>query len=430
MEMNKVCAVILGGGQGTRLRPLTRDRAKPAVALAGKYRLIDVPLSNCIHSGIKKMFVVTQFSSVSLHRHIMQTYAFDHFSDGFIDILAAAQTNQRSNWYQGTADAVRGTLPHIHYFKSNATLILSGDHLYRMDYRRLLQFHDESNADITLAACPVNRTAASQMGLLRATDKGRVHDFVEKPKDDAVIAACKAPVDLCRAAGHATHEDLFLASMGIYVFRPQVLTELLSSSNQIDFGREVIPSALGRFNVNAYLFAGYWRDIGSIRDFFDANISLAQPEAPFSLYQPGWPFFTHARSLAPCRVVGSTIVDSLLAEGSDIHGAEIADSVIGVRSVIRPGSHLREVVMLGADFYEGDQLAEDIVVAHDDMVPLGIGPDCRLERVILDKNVHLGDGVVIRRQPDGANVDGDLFCVRDGITVIPGNTVIPAGTVI
>jgi glucose-1-phosphate adenylyltransferase len=430
MDMSKVCAVILGGGQGRRLQPLTRDRAKPAVALAGKYRLIDVPLSNCIHSGIKKMFVVTQFSSVSLHRHIMQTYAFDAFSDGFIDILAAAQTNQRSAWYQGTADAVRGTLRHIHYFKSGATLILSGDHLYRMDYRKLLQTHEDSGADVTLAVCPVNRAAAPQMGLLRVNDQGRVHDFVEKPDDAQVIEALRAPDELCRAAGHATHEPLYLASMGIYVFKPRVLAELLASSEQIDFGREVIPSALATHDVRAHLFAGYWRDIGSIRDFFDANISLAQAEPPFNLYQPGWPFYTHARALAPCRVVRSTIVDSLLAEGADIHGAEIADSVIGVRSVIRPGAHLREVVMLGADFYEGDQLAEDIVVAHDDTVPLGIGRGCRLERCILDKNVHLGDDVVIRRQPDGSNAESALYWIRDGITVIPGNTVIPAGTVI
>ncbi len=430
MKVKNVSAVILGGGRGKRLQPLTRDRAKPAVALAGKYRLIDVPISNCIHAGIKKMFLVTQFSSVSLHRHIMQTYTFDHFSDGFIDILAAAQTSQRTDWFQGTADAVRGSLRHINYFRSDSTLILSGDHLYRMDYRRLVDFHEESGADITLAVCPVNRTAAPNMGLLRATASGEVQDFVEKPDDPEVMERFRAPNELCDLAGHSTDQPLFLASMGIYVFRPEVLTEVLENGSERDFAREVIPRALERFKVRAYLYTGYWRDIGTIKDFFEANISLAQPEPPLRLYEPGWPFFTHARSLAPCRVVRSTILDSLLAEGADIEGAEIADSVIGVRSVIQPGATLREVLMHGADYFEGDPRARELT-SHDVGLPtLGIGRNCSLERVILDKNARVGDGVVIRRQAPEREEQTENFWIRDGITVIPGNAVIPPGTVI
>jgi glucose-1-phosphate adenylyltransferase len=428
--MRSVCAVVLGGGRGSRLMPLTHHRAKPAVALAGKYRLIDVPISNCIHSGIKKMFVVTQFSSVSLHRHIMQSYAFDHFSDGFIDILAAQQTQERLDWFQGTADAVRGSLRNITYLKSDAVLILSGDHLYRMNYRAMVEHHTRKGADITLAVCPVNRAAAPSMGLLRADQDGAVSAFREKPKAHELTEEYRAPAELCRRAGHTASEDLFLASMGIYVFKPEVLVELMTQTSQIDFGREVIPDALPRYRVHAHLHTGYWRDIGTIRDFFEANISLAQPDPPFRLYRPGWPFYTHTRSLAPCSVVHSTIVDSLLCEGSDIDGAEIADSVIGVRSQVKPGSRLREVVMLGADYFEGDRRDQDIAASREGMSPLGVGRDCQLERVILDKNVRLGDGVVIRAQPMEREVEEESYWIRDGVTVIRGNCHIPSRTVI
>lgn len=429
-SVQNVTAVILGGGQGKRLRPLTLYRAKPAVALAGKYRLIDVPISNCIHSGIKKMFVVTQFSSVSLHRHIKQTYAFDPFSDGFIDLLAAAQTRHRDNWFQGTADAVRGGLRHINYFKADAALILSGDHLYRMDYRRVIDAHERSGADLTLAVCPVNATAAPSMGLVRANSDGLVCDFVEKPQDMGLMQGFVAPAGLCRQAGHPDNQDLYLANMGIYVFKREVLTQLLENGDEVDFGREVIPKAMANHKVMSFLHSGYWRDIGTIKDFFEANISMAQPKPEFELYKPGWPIYTHGRSLPPCRVVHSTIVDSLLSEGSNIEGAQISDSVIGVRSIVKPGTSLNEVVMHGADYYDGDEHAAELAATQKGLPPLGIGRDCQISRAIIDKNARIGDGVVIESKSADTRIETENYSIIDGITVIPGGAVIPAGTII
>lgn len=425
--MKNVTAVILGGGRGTRLYPLTLARAKPAVGLVGKYRLIDIPISNCINSAIKRIFVITQFQSASLHRHIMQTYRFDVFSDGFVDILTAEQTPQRESWFQGTADAVRATLRHITHYRPTEFVILSGDHLYRMDYSRFVKHHREMGADITLAVSPVPFEDATRMGLMRTDSAGWVEEYVEKPQDPEVVERFRAPAELCHRCG-SDARPRYLASMGTYVFEPEVLESCLKDRDKLDFGREVIPNALGDLKVCVYPFSGYWEDIGTIASFFEANIALAQPDPPFPLYEPGWPIFTRERSLPPSRVIGSKIRDSLLVEGSDITGAEIADSILGVRSVVRPGSRLSEVVMLGADYYEGEDLLGNAVDVTEDVPPLGIGENCRIERAIIDKNARIGDDVVIRRQPDDAHVENKSFWIVDGVTVIPRGAVVPAGT--
>ncbi len=426
--MKRVAAVILGGGRGTRLFPLTLERAKPAVSFAGKYRLIDIPISNCINSGIERVFVLTQFMSASLHRHIMQTYTFDTFSDGFVDILAAEQTPKSSDWFQGTADAVRATLNHTTYYQPEQVVILSGDHLYRMDYGDLVRFHREAGAGITLGVYPVSREEAPRMGLLRVSDEGEVLEFVEKPKDPEVLDRFRAPGNFFRSRGLEIREDRYLASMGIYTFDTGVLVEDLQDHERKDFGHDIIPAAVGKRRVMAYPFADHWEDIGTIEAFFEANISLAQPRPPFSLYSPGWPIYTRTRSLPPSRIIRSEIRDSLVVEGSDITGAVISDSIVGVRSNIREGSRLDHVVMHGADFFEGEDVSRRLHGGGEDVPPLGIGRYCVIERTIIDKNARIGDGVVIRPQPRDREVREDAFWIRDGITIIQRGAVIPSGT--
>ena len=423
-----VKAIILGGGRGTRLFPLTLERAKPAVSFAGKYRLIDIPISNCIHAGLKQVFVLTQFLSASLHRHIMQTYQFDTFSGGFIDILAAEQTPHRSDWFQGTADAVRATLNHTMYYHSDQMLILSGDHLYRMDYAELIDFHRASDAEITLCVYPVSRVEAPRMGLLQVNEEGAVQDFSEKPKDPRVLDRFHAPPGLFASRGLEVTGQRYLASMGVYVFEPDVLQECLADTAQTDFGKEIIPSAIDRCRVMAYPYTGYWMDIGTIGSFYEANVSLAQPRPPYRLYEPRWPLYTRARSLPPARIIGSEIRDSLVAEGSDIEGARISDSVVGVRSVIREGTHLNGVVMLGADFYEGEEVLSTWETPEMEMPEVGIGSNCLIERAIIDKNARIGDDVRIPARPDAQDFQGENYWIRDGITVIPKGAIIESGT--
>jgi len=426
--VKRVSAVILGGGRGTRLFPLTLERAKPAVSFAGKYRLIDIPISNCINSGIERVFVLTQFMSASLHRHIMQTYNFDTFSDGFVDILAAEQTPQSSDWFQGTADAVRATLSHTTYYRPEQVVILSGDHLYRMDYGDLVRYHREKQAAITLGVYPVSREEAPRMGLLRVNEQGEVLEFVEKPDDPAVLDNFKAPPAFFKARGLEIRDDRYLASMGIYTFDTDVLREDLEDRERTDFGHDVIPAAVGRRKLMAYPFAGHWEDIGTIDAFFEANISLAQPRPPFALYHAGWPIYTRTRSLPPSRIIGSEIRDSLVVEGSDISGAVISDSIVGVRSNIREGSRLDHVVMNGSDFFEGEEMAGPRRGGADQDPILGIGRYCVIERAIIDKNARIGDGVVIKAQPRDREVREDHYWIRDGITIIQRSAVIPSGT--
>lgn len=426
--MKDVTAVILGGGRGSRLFPLTLERAKPAVGFAGKYRLIDIPISNCINSGIKRMFVLTQFLSASLHRHIMQTYQFDTFSDGFIDILAAEQTPIRDVWFQGTADAVRATFRHTMYYGAKHTLILSGDHLYRMDYGELIKYHEERAGDITVCVYPVSRKESPELGLLKVDSTGQIEQFAEKPKDPKVIDKFKAPKRLFESVGLVFDSDRYLASMGIYLFKPEVLREILSDPEKTDFGKHIIPDSINQYRVVAYPFADYWKDIGTIAAFFEANISLTQPNPPFKLYYPNWSIYTRTRSLPPSRIMQSEIRDSLLGDGSDIVGARIVDSVIGVRSNVREGTRLKEVVMMGADYFETEDSRVILKLPKEKLPPLGIGKNCIIERAIIDKDARIGDGVVIRSHSDEKEHKGENYWIKDGITIIPKGAVIPNGT--
>jgi len=422
-----VTAIILGGGRGSRLYPLTLERSKPAVGFAGKYRLIDIPISNCINSGIKKVFILTQFLSASLHRHIMQTYAFDVFTDGFVDILAAEQTPDRSDWFQGTSDAVRATLKHTMYYESDQIVILSGDHLYRMDYSEMVRFHRESGAEITLGVYPVKRNETSRLGLLRAEADGRVTEFVEKPSDPAVIDRFKAFPALFEKQELDLSEDYYLASMGIYVFEPRVLHDLLVGNQKADFGKEVIPDAIGRQKVMAFPFSDYWRDIGTIEAFFEANLDLVSCDPEFNLYQGNWPFYTRTRSLPPSRIVESEIVDSLVVEGSTITGARITNSIVGIRGIVDRGSTLKDVILMGNDFYEGEQNLGNLARKPRSGPRLGVGRNCTIERCIIDKNARIGDNVTIKPHPDVSEYTGERRWIRDGITIIPKGVVIESG---
>jgi len=430
VKMNKTTSIVLGGGRGTRLFPLTHERAKPAVGFLGKYRLIDIPISNCINSGIKRIFVLTQFLSASLHRHIMQTYNFDTFTDGFLDILAAEQTPQGSDWFQGTADAVRATLKHTTYYDSENILILSSDHLYRMNYQKVIQFHQEQKADITICVYPVPKTEVSQFGLLKTNAEGIVTDYVEKPKEPKIIDQFKIPKKFIKNKGLNLDSNQRLVSMGIYVFNPSMLLSCLEKTKYADFGRDVIPAVIGKYKIVAYPFSDYWKDIGTISAFFEANIELTQANSQFKLYSPGWPIYTRTRSLPPGKVVQSEIRDSLLVEGSDITGARIVDSVIGVRSNIRQGSCLSEVVMLGADYFDCDNIHTRKEPAGKNYPPLGIGRHCTIERAIIDKNVRIGDGVSIHSKKKIKDFTCEQYCIRDGITIIPKGTILEPGTVI
>jgi glucose-1-phosphate adenylyltransferase len=409
--MNDVLALILGGGRGSRLYPLTRMRSKPAVPIAGKYRLIDIPISNCINSGIYRIDVLTQFNSHSLHRHISQTYNFDAFHLGFVEILAAEQTPDSADWYQGTADAVRKQLFQIRSSRASHVLILAGDHLYRMDFTPMADFHWQSGADITVAVQPVAREDAHRFGILKCDLDGRISDFIEKPSDPAVQQKFISRQDENRP---------FLGSMGIYLFKTQVLIDLLTTNPDFDdFGSDIIPHAIKTCSVNGFGFDGYWADIGTIRSFYETNLDLTLPNPPFNFYDTEHPIYTHARFLPGSTVQNSTLQDVLLAEGCRIQKAEISHSVIGVRSVIASGSVIRDSILMGADYYSSELPGQP---------PIGIGSNCHIEGAIIDKNAHLGDNVVIRPFPRQVEINNDNWVVQDGIVVIPKDAVIPSGT--
>ena len=412
---NDILGVILGGGQGVRLFPLTRDRAKPAVPIAGKYRLIDIPISNCINSGIYRIDVLTQFRSVSLHRHIARTYVFDTFHHGWVQILAAEQTQTSESWYQGTADAVRKQLKEIQGAGCDYVLILSGDHLYRMDYATMAAFHWDHQADITIAVQPVRREEASRLGILKRAPDGRIVDFVEKPKDPAVLANLVSRDD---------PERPFLGSMGIYMFKTKTLVNLLSNSTDDDFGGEVIPKAIDSLDVYGFTFEGYWVDIGTIRSFYDTNLALTNPDTPFNLHDPDRPIYTRPRHLPGSIIDGATLRNVLLADGCHICNANIQDCVVGLRSYIDNDVEMSSTVMMGSDYYDPGGFAPP------GGVPLGIGKGCRISGAILDKNVRIGPSVVIRPFPRGTDADHRDWAIRDGIVVIPKNTLLPAGTYI
>ncbi|MBV9217007.1 MAG: glucose-1-phosphate adenylyltransferase [Acidobacteria bacterium] len=425
---DNVVAVILGGGAGSRLFPLTLERSKPAVPLGGTYRLIDVPVSNCINSEITQIFVLTQFNSASLNRHISRTYRFSTFSTGFVEVLAAEQTKENEDWFQGTADAVRQMLPHLRDWKVDTLLILSGDHLYRMDYRQFLARHFDSEADVTISVNPCGSSEAEGFGLLKTDDTGRIVEFKEKPQGDALE---QMRVDTSRF-GLSRDEAMtrpFLASMGIYVFNYKKLVELLETDvSWVDFGREIIPAAIEKYSVQAHMFKGYWEDIGTIRAFYEANIDLASPLPQFNFFDASAPIYTRSRYLPPSKLHGCDIDNSMVCEGCILNGVHVRNSIIGLRSRIDKDVTIEDSIIMGSDFFES--MSEIRWNIENSKPHLGIGEDCTIKRSIVDKNVRIGSGVKLINREGFENYDSpDLpVYIRDGIIIVPKNAVIPDGT--
>jgi glucose-1-phosphate adenylyltransferase len=418
MRMKDVLGLIMGGGRGSRLYPLTRDRAKPAVPLAGKYRLIDIPMSNCFHAGIEKIAILTQFNSASLHRHIYRTYVRDLFTTGWVQILAAEQTPRSRDWYQGTADAVRKQVVEIREAGTQYVVVLAGDHLYRMDYREFVQQHVDTKADITIAVQPVGKEQASGLGILKLDVDDQVVQFTEKPKTKEELAPLTSRSDPDRP---------YMASMGIYVFATDVLFELLNAPGD-DFGSDVIPTSIGTRRVMGYVFDGYWEDIGTIRGFYEVNLAMAAPGALFDFYTPGRPIYTRARFLPSSEVYGTRLDNVLLTDGCRLKDTSARDSVIGLRSIICAGASIQSTIMMGSDFYETEEARrENERLGRPN---IGIGEDAAIAQAIIDKNARIGQGVKIRSIPGRQDEEGDNWVARDGIVIVPKNAVISDGTVI
>ncbi len=416
--MHNVVAVVLGGGQGSRLMPLTKYRSKPAVPLAGKYRLIDIPLSNCINSGLKRIYVLTQFLSVSLHRHIRRTYRFDNFSEGFVEILAAQQTiAEGTDWYQGTADAVRKNLRYLTQADIEQVIILSGDQLYRMDFSQMLETHRKSGADITIAAKPVHGHEAEGLGVMRVDDAGRVTGFVEKPKTEELLSSVRMDPAWIDQRGVESRGRDCLASMGIYIFNRQVLAQALEDTGHQDFGKEVFPQAIDQRKVQVHLFDGYWEDIGTIRSFYDANLQLARPDAPFQMATSLSPIYSRPRFLPPTRIDGAMVNGSLVADGCTIEpGVKIENSVIGLRCCIGRDVTIRNSIIMGADYYDS---ANGVIGDSESMIPLGIGEGTVVEGAIVDKNCRIGVGSrVINSQNVVDGAINDYCTIQDKILVV------------
>jgi glucose-1-phosphate adenylyltransferase len=419
---NKTLAIVMGGGAGTRLFPLTKDRAKPAVPLGGKYRLVDIPISNCLNCGLSHIYVLTQFNSTSLHRHIHASYKFDNFSNNFVEILAAQQTPEGSRWYQGTADAVRQNLRYFLEGEFEYFLILSGDQLYRMDFIDLLQQHIDSGADITLGTTPVDRKAASSFGIMHSDSNRRIFRFEEKPKEPALLDELMIPAPLLKELGLSEDAELYQGSMGIYVFNRENLIQALNNDMD-DFGKHILPQALKVRKVMAYIFQGYWEDIGTIGAFFEANLALTDTIPPYNFFDRSAPIYTHPRFLPASKINAANLKHAFIADGCIISDAHIERAVIGLRSVIENGATIRNSVIMGADFYEGDHPKPT-----PDAPPLGIGRNTVVDRAIIDKNARIGDGVVITPDGKAPTEDGPNYYIRDGVIVIPKNAVIPSGT--
>jgi glucose-1-phosphate adenylyltransferase len=413
--LSDVLAVIMGGGRGSRLWPLTRMRAKPAVPIGGKYRLIDIPVSNCLNSDIHQIAILTQFNSVSLHRHITHTYQFDFFHTGSVQILAAEQTTTSAAWYQGTADAVRKQMLEIFETGAKDVLILAGDHLYRMDYGEMVASHRENGADVTVGVLPVPKEDTARFGILKLNDRGRVTAFVEKPKTAAALKGFRSGSDRQRP---------YLGSMGIYLFRISVLAELLQSDHD-DFGSDVLPAAIKSHRVFGHPFDGYWEDIGTIRAFYNANIGLTAPEPRFRFHDPQAPIYTHPRFLPGSLVHNSNLDQALLADGCIVSGASIKESVIGIRSIIGSNAVIERTVMMGADAYEAEAR-----LPPQGSPPIGVGNRSYISGAIIDKNARIGADVRIEPFLEGVDLDGEDWAVRDGVVVISKNAVVPSGTVI
>lgn len=431
--MKKVMTIILGGGAGSRLYPLTKQRAKPAVPLAGKYRLIDIPVSNCINSEINKIYVLTQFNSASLNRHLSRTYAFSGFSDGFVEVLAAQQTPENPNWFQGTADAVRQYLWMLSAWEEiDEFLILSGDHLYRMDYREFVNRHRQTNADITLSVIPIDERRASSFGLMKIDSQGRVIDFSEKPEGEA-LRQMQVDTTVLGLSSEEAQQKPYIASMGIYVFKKQVLFDLLNNMPEsTDFGKEIIPAAAqNNHNVQAFLFNGYWEDIGTIESFYEANLALTkQPQPPFSFYDEEAPIYTRSRYLPPTKMLDCQVTESIIGEGCILKNCQVHKSVVGVRSRIESGAVIDQALLMGNDYYQ--PLAERDSALSGNNVPIGIGRDSRISRAIIDKNACIGRNVQIinKDRVEEASREDQGFYIRSGIVVVLKGAVIPDGTVI
>ena len=423
-----ITGIILAGGKGTRLWPLTQSRSKPAVPIAGKFRLIDIPISNCLHSEIRKIFILTQFNSESLNRHIAQSYSMPTIWPGFIAILAAQQTRERSEWFQGTADAVRQHLMNLVDRDTNYYIILAGDQLYRMDYRKIITFHKSKQADITICASPVHHSQLHRFGVLKIDVRDRIVEYVEKPCQEDNIEYLKLPREFFqRYRIEANHRE-FLASMGIYVFSKNVLFDVLKNEDHANFAGGIFPELIYRhqYNIYAHTFDGYWADVGTIQSFFEAMLSLTQPLPPFNFYETGAPIFTHPRFLPGAKIQECKSKNSIICEGAIIDHAEIYDSIVGIRSIIRNNSRLSRVIMMGADYYQfgaeyGQQLQNEI--------PIGIGQNCQIEDAIIDKNACIGDEVKILKRNRPENMEEIEGCViKDGIVIVPKNTCLQNGT--
>ena len=419
--MKDVLAVVLGGGRGQRLFPLTKFRSKPAVPLGGKYRLVDIPISNCLNSGINRIFVLTQFNSASLNKHVVHTYKFDMFSGGFVDILAAEQTPDSSNWYQGTADAVRQSIKHfLPYGDATYVVILSGDQLYQMDLRKVIQCHIDKEADITVAAKPVSTEYATDLGILKANRDGRVTAFKEKPEPEELPAI--------QSDRPADPERPYMANMGIYVFQRKFLVDLLTETEAVDFGKELLPQSINTRRVFSFPFDGYWEDVGTIRSFYEANLALASSSPEFNFYNIQMPVYTHPRNLPGSKLNNCDVHQSVIADGCILNGADIKHSIIGVRSRIGGGTTVKHSIIMGADLFETfEQIKEN---KEKNVSNIGIGNHCTIINAIVDKDVRIGDNVSIINAHNLQEKDGNNYYIRDGIIIIPKNSWIPNGTVI
>jgi glucose-1-phosphate adenylyltransferase len=422
--MTDVLAIILGGGRGARLFPLTQLRSKPAVPIGSKYRLIDIPISSCLHSQIRRIFILTQFNSASLNRHVGTTYRLDVFSQGFVEILAAEQTPENSNWFQGTADAVRQARRHIERHEADYYLILAGDHLYRMNYAEMIETHCDRDADITIAAQPVDVEDATQMGIFRFDRSGHIVAFEEKPNTDR-LAEIGGSVPQGSVFTGYDAEKPFVASMGIYVFSRQVLLDVLDEPG-VDFGREIIPAALNRYKVHSYVHKGYWADVGTVESYYEANLALTRKSPPFQFYDSRRPIYSHPRFLPGSRLEDCVVREAIVADGCDIATSHIAQSVVGVRSIIRDGARITRSLVLGADYYE----TEDQAPARSHAPGLGLGRNVVLDRVIVDKNARVGDDVRLVNEGGILEADGDGYYIRNGIIIVPKEGIVPAGTVV
>ncbi|MDR2730616.1 MAG: glucose-1-phosphate adenylyltransferase [Treponema sp.] len=423
--MTDVLSIVLGGGKGTRLFPLTQSRAKPAVPFGGKYRLVDIPISNCINANLRQIYIVTQFNSASLHLHVGQTYVFDSFTKGYVELLAAEQTFEHSGWYEGTADAIRKNMPHFRTQKPKYYIILSGDQLYRMDLQDVLKKHIDSSAAITIACTAVNREDASQLGILKADKNSQITEFMEKPGSTKDISDYRAPPEM---RSEKLKDDCYLGSMGIYVFNSKAMEDCLANE-MTDFGKEIIPDAIGKYKVNAYNFQGYWEDIGTIKNFYDTNLELTSLKPRFDIYDEQKPIFTHMRNLPPSKMNFSNMNQSIASEGCIITNANITNSIVGIRTIIETGSSLNGVVCMGADYYENEiRKAQN---AEERIPNVGIGRGVIIKGAIIDKNVCIGEGCRIGVD-DIKRADGNYgqYYVVDGIIVIPKNTILYPGTVI